>query len=92
VSSLILKNVIAKFLNTTVIYFIFHKMNPVDFMSGEGLVSRILGLTGFSAIIKIGMDLLQLQDYIMNVVNRWKFKSTKHINLFQLQLNERLQN
>lgn len=33
ISSLILKNSIAKFLNTTVIYFIFHKMNSVPFLS-----------------------------------------------------------
>lgn len=92
VSSLIFKNVIAKFLNTTVIYFIFHKMTPVDFMSGEGLVSKILGLTGFSALIKIALDLLQVQTNLMALVNRWKFQSTKHINLFQLQLNQKLQN
>lgn len=91
VSSLIFKNVIAKFLNTTVIYFIFHRMTPVDFMSGEGLVSKILGLTSFSALIKIALDLLQVETSLLALLNKWKFKATKHINLFQVQLNQRLQ-
>ena len=37
-SSLIIKNVIAKFLNTTVIYFILYLMNPTNLVSKDGLV------------------------------------------------------
>lgn len=37
-SSLIIKNVIAKFLNTTVIYFILYQMNPTNLVSKDGLV------------------------------------------------------
>ena len=48
-SSLLLKNVIAKVLNTTVVYFILYQMNPSDPMSKEGLSSKVMGLLTFSA-------------------------------------------
>lgn len=85
--SLMIKNIIAKFLNTTVIYFIYHRMSHEPYMSNEGLVSNIIGLTGFSATLKIAMDLLQVDSYLMDYYYRWKYRKTTHINMFQLQLN-----
>ena len=48
-SSLVLKNVIAKVLNTTVVYFILYQMKPTDPLAPQGVAAKIMGLITFSA-------------------------------------------
>jgi len=92
VSSLIIKNVIAKFVNTTVIYFILFRLNPVNPISREGLVEKIVSLTSFSAAIKMIIDLVRPSYLIKRLTNFINYKGKKRINLFQVQLNKALQN
>lgn len=48
-TSLVLKNVIAKVLNTTVVYFILYQLKPTDPLASQGVAAKIMGLITFSA-------------------------------------------
>ena len=91
-SSLLLKNVIAKFLNTTVVFFILYRMNPVDPLTSDGLSSKIMGLLTFSAQLKIFNDLLQPVRFFKKWLSIAKLRRQKNINMFQVHLNTYIQN
>ena len=73
ISSLLLKLSLAKVLNTTVVYFVLHLMNPIDPMAPDGLSPMIMGLLTYCAEIKIINDLFQpiyiLKKWISNITD-----------------------
>lgn len=91
-SSLIIKNVIAKFVNNILIYFILFRLNPINPVSRDGLVEKIVSLITFSAIIKFILELIRPKYLYKRLTNFIKYKGEQKINLFQIQLNQALQN
>ena len=91
-SSLLLKNVIAKVLNTTVVYFILYQLKPTDPLASQGVAAKIMGLITFSAELKIVNDLVQPVRIFKKLISKNKYSAEKQINMFQIQLNNSVQN
>jgi hypothetical protein len=92
-SSLLLKNVIAKVLNTTVVFFILYRLNPTNPMADDVLTQRVMGLITFSAELKIFNDLVQPMSLLKSYLERrGRGSKGESINMFQIQLNRHIQN
>jgi hypothetical protein len=94
ISSLLLKTVIARVLNTTVVFYILYRMKPTNPMASEGLAAKVMGLITFSAEIKIFNDLVQPMSKIKKLLSAslFKYNPRERINMFQIQLNRAGQN
>ena len=90
-TSLVLKSVFAKVLNTTVVYFILYQLKPTDPLHSQGIAARVMGLITFSAELKIFNDLVQPLRLLKKLFPKTKYDSSKEIKMFQIQLNQIMQ-
>ena len=95
--SLIVKTVIAQFLNTAIIYYIlsliidFLLANNYELYFDDGLVVNISSLIVISGAIQIGTNFFQFGEILGCICNCWKYQKEKNVNLFQIELNKELQ-
>lgn len=90
-TSLIIKNVIAQFINTAFIYYvIFTIQSDIDPMSQEGIVAQVINLVTLSSLIKLGLNAFQLGDCYRQFKNK-NYGKTATTDLFQVQLNKKLE-
>jgi hypothetical protein len=84
----VIKNVIAQFLNTAVIYFILSLVAPeIGPLGQNGLVVSVSSLVGMSGLIQIGMNFVQIGSVITCLTNWWKGRKGDEINQFQVLYN-----
>ena len=90
-SSLIVKNTAAKFINTSVIYaliFIFgERVNP---MKENGLVNTIFDLVYVNAVLNIVLEFLQPAWLIADWSNS-KYLQKDRVSVFQIKLNKMME-
>lgn len=79
IASLVIKNVLAQFLNTCVIYYTLDKLNrDVGPLEENGLISKIMFLVGIGALITISMNLLlvasRANHFIKSLQGKLKYR------------------
>jgi hypothetical protein len=96
--SLMIKTIIAQFLNTAVIYYIISvtaalllpdsENSPLD---ENGLVMEVTSLVAVSGIIQIVMNALQPGTLFGSLMNWYRYRGKETVNMFQVQFNQELQ-
>lgn len=87
-----IKNVGAKFMNTSVIYAVlyFFSDKHVNLLSENGLVSILISLVIINGLLNIALQAIQPYLLYTNSKNS-KYNNMKKVNIFQIQLNRQLE-
>ena len=86
-SSLILKNIITQFINTSIIYSILYLIRPSNPLGAFGLYSKISSLVIVSGFISVALQIFIPKHLIMGWINKWKYPEDQPVKLFQFQFN-----
>ena len=96
--SLMVKTVIAQFVNTAIIYYIVSVVEkltlPADQTSPldeNGLVASITSLIAVSGVIQIVLNIIQPGVLIGNLINWYKYRGKQTVNKFQIEFNNEMQ-
>lgn len=81
--------VVAKFLNTCVIYFILYMINKdVDILSSNGLTNKIIKLVSIGAAIDILLNITLPSKSIKLLYYSFLYRNVSYVNITQSKLNE----
>jgi len=86
-SSVIIKTIVTQAFNTSFIYYIFYLIFQTNPLGKYGLVNQVLNLVTVSGFISVALQVFPPGLLIKKVMNRFKYRPDKPINLFQIQLN-----
>ena len=94
--SLVLKNVIAQFLNTAFMYYVLFLVFDAKHMGLNGVIEQVMSLVTVSGVIKIAKNALQVGECYHKYQTSPFKKMAEHnppkpIKMFQVQLNQQLQ-
>jgi hypothetical protein len=90
-TSLIIKIIVTQTINTAFIYYIIWVMTPTNPLGKAGLVKNILDLVIVSGFISVVLQIFPPSYLAKKFINDYKYKDKDYINMFQVQLNEILQ-
>lgn len=86
-----LKNIIAQFFNTAIIYYILSMITNIQPLNQNGIVIKIMSLVAVSGVVNMLMNALQIGSLVTCLVNKWKYRNKEQVDLFQIQLNKKIQ-
>jgi hypothetical protein len=95
VSSFIVKNLLSRFINTAIIYYILAVLHQdIGPLTQEGFVMKVMGLVGVSALVQILSELIRpevLLEFLSNTFSSASAEDEESKKLFQIQLNVQAQ-
>ena len=90
-NSLIIKIIVTQTINTAFIYFIIWLRTPSSPLGKAGLVNNVFDLVLVSGFISVVLQIFPPSYLAKKFINNYKYKDKECINMFQVQLNEILQ-
>jgi hypothetical protein len=86
-----IKNIVAQFFNTAIIYYILSVVTSIKPLTQNGIVIKIMSLVAISGVVNVVMNALQIGSLITCLLNKWKYRNKEEVDVFQIQLNQNLQ-